>query len=115
MDIEINSIEFDADSTIKLESRKETKRWSKFSNQFVPVVKKLTKHKYKLISGAEKIHIATEKGENTVNCNIVTDLNEEEKGALDLRLSYQGSETCSITLGEKFLEFRELSANYVYE
>tara|TARA_E500000331_G_scaffold351619_1_gene398649 strand:+ start:789 stop:1679 length:891 start_codon:yes stop_codon:yes gene_type:complete len=107
MDIEINSIEFDADSTTKLESRKETKRWSKFSNQFIPVVKKLSKNKYKLISGAEKIHIATEKGELAVNCNIVTDLNEEEKGALDLRLSYQGSETCSITLGEKFLEFRE--------
>ena len=36
MDIEIKKIDFDADSTIKLESRKETKkRWSKFSNQFV--------------------------------------------------------------------------------
>tara|TARA_S200000501_G_C20716942_1_gene696656 strand:- start:76 stop:966 length:891 start_codon:yes stop_codon:yes gene_type:complete len=107
MDIEINSIDFDADSTIKLESRKETKRWSKFSNQFIPVVEKLSKNKYKLISGAEKIHIATEKGEPTVNCNVITELNEEEKGALDLRLSYQGSETCSITLGEKFLEFRK--------
>jgi len=106
MDIEINSIDFDADSTTKLESRKETKRWSKFSNQFIPVVEKLSKNKYKLISGAEKIHIATEKGEPTVNCNVITELNEEEKGALDLRLSYQGSETCSITLGEKFLEFR---------
>ena len=107
MDIEINSIEFDADSTTKLESRKETKRWSKFSNQFIPVVKKLSKNKYKLVSGAEKIHIATEKGESSVNCNIITDLNEEEKGALDLRLSYQGSETCPITLGEKFLDFRK--------
>lgn len=106
MDIEIKNIDFDADSTIKLESRKETKRWSKFSNQFVPVVEKLSKNNYKLISGAEKIHIANEKGESVVNCNIVTDLNEEEKGALNLRLSYQGSETCSITLGEKFLEFR---------
>ena len=106
MDIEIKNIDFDADSTIKLESRKETKRWSKFSNQFVPVVEKLSKNNYKLISGAEKIHIANEKGEPVVNCNIVTELNEEEKGALNLRLSYQGSETCSITLGEKFLEFR---------
>tara|TARA_S200000501_G_scaffold228013_1_gene213815 strand:+ start:245 stop:1135 length:891 start_codon:yes stop_codon:yes gene_type:complete len=106
MDIEIKNIDFDADSTIKLESRKETKRWSKFSNQFVPVVEKLSKNNYKLISGAEKIHIANEKGESVVNCNIVTELNEEEKGALNLRLSYQGSETCSITLGEKFLEFR---------
>ena len=107
MDIEIKNIDFNADSTIKLESRKETKRWSKFSNQFIPVVEKLSKNKYKLISGAEKIHIATEKGESTVNCNVITDLSEEEKGALDLRLSYQGSETCSITLGEKFLEFRK--------
>ena len=56
MDIEIKNIDFDADSTIKLESRKETKRWSKFSNQFVPVVEKLSKNNYKLISGAEKIH-----------------------------------------------------------
>ena len=87
MDIEIKNIDFDADSTIKLESRKETKRWSKFSNQFVPVVEKLSKNNYKLISGAEKIHIANEKGESVVNCNIVTDLNEEEKGALNLRLS----------------------------
>ena len=54
MDIEIKKIDFDADSTIKLESRKETKRWSKFSNQFVPVVEKVGKNKYKLISGAEK-------------------------------------------------------------
>ena len=107
MDIEIKNIDFNADSTIKLESRKETKRWSKFSNQFIPVVKKLSKNKYKLVSGAEKIHIATEKGEASVNCNIITDLNEEEKGALDLRLSYQGSETCPITLGEKFLDFRK--------
>ena len=107
MDIEIKNIDFNADSTIKLESRKETKRWSKFSNQFIPVVKKLSKNKYKLVSGAEKIHIATEKGESSVNCNIITDLNEEEKGALDLRLSYQGSETCPITLGEKFLDFRK--------
>ena len=107
MDIEIKNIDFNADSTIKLESRKETKRWSKFSNQFIPVVEKISKNKYRLISGAEKIHIATEKGESAVNCNIVTDLNEEEKGALDLRLSYQGSETCPITLGEKFLEFRK--------
>ena len=107
MDIEIKNIDFNADSTIKLESRKETKRWSKFSNQFIPVVEKLSKNKYKLVSGAEKIHIATEKGEHTVNCNIITDLNKEEKGALDLRLSYQGSETCPITLGEKFLDFRK--------
>ena len=107
MDIEIKNIDFNADSTIKLESRKETKRWSKFSNQFIPVVEKLSKNKYKLISGAEKIHIATEKGESTVNCNVINHLSEEEKGALDLRLSYQGSETCSITLGEKFLEFRK--------
>ena len=107
MDIEIKNIDFNADSTIKLESRKETKRWSKFSNQFIPVVEKLSKNKYKLVSGAEKIHIATEKGESSVNCNIITDLNEEEKGALDLRLSYQGSETCPITLGEKFLDFRK--------
>ena len=107
MDIEIKNIDFNADSTIKLESRKETKRWSKFSNQFIPVVEKLSKNKYKLVSGAEKIHIATEKGEPSVNCNIITDLNEEEKGALDLRLSYQGSETCPITLGEKFLDFRK--------
>ena len=107
MDIEIKNIDFNADSTIKLESRKETKRWSKFSNQFIPVVEKLSKNKYKLVSGAEKIHIATEKGEASVNCNIITDLNEEEKGALDLRLSYQGSETCPITLGEKFLDFRK--------
>ena len=107
MDIEIKNIDFNADSTIKLESRKETKRWSKFSNQFIPVVEKISKNKYKLISGAEKIHIATEKGEPTVNCNIVTDLNKEEKGALDLRLSYQGSEICPITLGEKFLDFRK--------
>ena len=107
MDIEIKNIDFNADSTIKLESRKETKRWSKFSNQFIPVVEKLSKNKYKLVSGAEKIHIATEKGESSVNCNIITDLNEEEKGALDLRLSYQGSETCPITLGEKFLGFRK--------
>ena len=107
MDIEIKNIDFDADSTVKLESRKETKRWSKFSNQFIPVVEKISKDKYKLISGAEKIHIATEKGEPKVACNIVTDLNEEEKGALDLRLLYQGSETCPITLGERFLEFRK--------
>ena len=107
MDIEIKNIDFNADSTIKLESRKETRRWSKFSNQFIPVVEKLSKNKYKLVSGAEKIHIATEKGESSVNCNIITDLNEEEKGALDLRLSYQGSETCPITLGEKFLDFRK--------
>jgi transcriptional regulator with XRE-family HTH domain len=107
MDIEIKNIDFNADSTIKLESRKETKRWSKFSNQFIPVVEKISKNKYKLVSGAEKIHIANEKGEPAVNCNIITDLNEEEKGALDLRLSYQGSETCPITLGEKFLDFRK--------
>ena len=107
MDIEIKNIDFNADSTIKLESRKETKRWSKFSNQFIPVVEKISKNKYKLISGAEKIHIATEKGEPAVNCNIITDLNDEEKGALDLRLSYQGSEICPITLGEKFLDFRK--------
>jgi DNA-binding XRE family transcriptional regulator len=107
MDIEIKNIDFNADSTIKLESRKETKRWSKFSNQFIPVVEKISKNKYKLVSGAEKIHIANEKGEPVVNCNIITDLNKEEKGALDLRLSYQGSETCPITLGEKFLGFRK--------
>lgn len=107
MDIEIKNIDFNADSTIKLESRKETKRWSKFSNQFIPVVEKISKNKYKLVSGAEKIHIANEKGEPAVNCNIITDLNDEEKGALDLRLSYQGSETCPITLGEKFLDFRK--------
>ena len=107
MDIEIKKIDFDADSTIKLESRKETKRWSKFSNQFVPVVEKVGKNKYKLISGAEKIHIATEKGESKVNCNIIDDLSDEEKGALDLRLLYQGSESCPITLGERFLDFRE--------
>ena len=51
MEIEIKNIDFDADSTIKLESRKETKRWSKFSNQFIPVVEKVGKNKYKLISG----------------------------------------------------------------
>ena len=107
MDIEIKKIDFDADSTIKLESRKETKRWSKFSNQFVPVVEKVGKNKYKLISGAEKIHIATEKGESKVNCNIIDNLSDEEKGALDLRLLYQGSESCPITLGERFLDFRE--------
>ena len=45
MEIEIKNIDFDADSTIKLESRKETKRWSKFSNQFVPVVEKIGKNK----------------------------------------------------------------------
>ncbi len=107
MDIEINNIDFDAESTIKLESRKETKRWSKFSNQFIPVVEKISKNKYKLVSGAEKIHIATEKGESKVNCNIIGDLNDEEKGALNLRLLYQGSESCPITLGERFLKFRE--------
>ena len=48
MDIEIKKIDFDADSTIKLESRKETKRWSKFSNQFVPVVEKVKASLYKL-------------------------------------------------------------------
>ena len=107
MEIKIKYIEFDAESKTKLESRKETKRWSKFSNQFIPVVKKLSKNKYKLISGAEKIHIATEKGEPVVNCNLITELNDEEKGALGLRLLYQGSESCPIILGEKFLSFRE--------
>ena len=38
MDIEIKNIDFNADSTIKLESRKETKRWSKFSNQFLSLI-----------------------------------------------------------------------------
>ena len=33
--------------------------------------------KYKLISGAEKIHIATEKGEPKVTCNIIDDLNDD--------------------------------------
>tara|TARA_B000000609_G_scaffold147258_1_gene130011 strand:- start:332 stop:1222 length:891 start_codon:yes stop_codon:yes gene_type:complete len=106
MEIEIKKIDFDADSKIKLESRKETKRWSKFTNQFIPVVEKVGKDKYKLISGAEKIHIATEKGEPKVNCNIINDLNGEEKGALELRLLYQSSESCPITLGERFLSFR---------
>ncbi|SVE01725.1 uncharacterized protein METZ01_LOCUS454579, partial [marine metagenome] len=39
--INIKNIEFDVASNAKLESRKETKRWSKFSNQFIPVVKKI--------------------------------------------------------------------------
>tara|TARA_B110000438_G_scaffold290378_1_gene326011 strand:- start:190 stop:1077 length:888 start_codon:yes stop_codon:yes gene_type:complete len=102
----IKDIEFDSESNIKLESRKETKRWSKFSNQFVPVVNEISKGKYKLISGAEKIHIAREKGVDSVDCNLLKSLGEEEKGALDLRLVYQGADICPINLGERFLSFR---------
>jgi DNA-binding XRE family transcriptional regulator len=103
----IKNIEFDSESNIKLESRKETKRWSKFANQFVPVVDEISKGKYKLVSGAEKIHIAKEKGANNVECNLLNDLSSEEKGALDLRLLYQGTEICPINLGEQFLSFRK--------
>jgi len=105
--IKILNIEFDAESTAKLESRKETKRWSKFSNQFIPVVDKISSKKYKLVSGAEKIHLATEKGEESVECNLTDDLTSEQKGALDLRLLYQSSDICPINLGEEFLSFRE--------
>jgi DNA-binding XRE family transcriptional regulator len=103
----IKDIEFDSESNTKLESRKETKRWSKFSNQFIPVVDEISKGKYKLVSGAEKIHIAKEKGVNTVDCNLLKNLTKEEKGALDLRLLYQGTEICPINLGEEFLSFRK--------
>ena len=106
MNLMIKNIEFDSESNIKLESRKETKRWSKFANQFVPVVDEISKGKYKLVSGAEKIHIAKEKGANNVECNLLNDLSSEEKGALDLRLLYQGTEICPINLGEQFLSFR---------
>jgi predicted transport protein len=105
--INIANIEFDAESTAKLESRKETKRWSKFSNQFVPVVDKVSNKKYKLVSGAEKIHLANEKGEDSVECNLTSELDFEQKGALDLRLLYQSSDICPINLGEEFLSFRE--------
>ena len=105
--INIANIEFDADSTAKLESRKETKRWSKFSNQFIPVVDKVSNKKYKLVSGAEKIHLANEKGEDSVECNLTSELDLEQKGALDLRLLYQSSDICPINLGEEFLTFRE--------
>ena len=105
--INISNIEFDAESTAKLESRKETKRWSKFSNQFVPVVDKISNKKYKLVSGAEKIHLANEKGEDSVECNLKGELDLEQKGALDLRLLYQSSDICPINLGEEFLSFRE--------
>lgn len=107
MNIDIVDIEFDAESTAKLESRKETKRWSKFSNQFIPVVDKISKNKYKLVSGAEKIHLANEKGAAYVECNLMNDLSKEQKGALELRLLYQRSEICPINLGEEFLSFRE--------
>ena len=107
MKINIVNIEFDAESTAKLESRKETKRWSKFSNQFVPVVNKITNKKYKLVSGAEKIHLANEKGEDSVECNLISELDLEQKGALNLRLLYQSSDICPINLGEEFLSFRE--------
>ena len=107
MKINIINIEFDAESTAKLESRKETKRWSKFSNQFIPVVNEISNKKYKLISGAEKIHLANEKGEDSVECNLINELDLEQKGALDLRLLYQSSEICPINLGEEFLSFRE--------
>ncbi len=107
MKINIANIEFDADSTAKLESRKETKRWSKFSNQFIPVVDKVSNKKYKLVSGAEKINLANEKGEDSVECNLTSELDLEQKGALDLRLLYQSSDICPINLGEEFLSFRE--------
>ncbi|MBM01485.1 MAG: hypothetical protein CL762_02040 [Chloroflexi bacterium] len=107
MKIKIVNIEFNAESTAKLESRKETKRWSKFSNQFIPVVDKVSNKKYKLVSGAEKIHLANEKGEESVECNLTSDLTFEQKGALDLRLLYQSSDICPINLGEEFLSFRE--------
>ena len=107
MKINIVNIEFDAESTAKLESRKETKRWSKFSNQFVPVVNKISNKKYKLVSGAEKIHLANEKGEDSVECNLMSELDLEQKGSLDLRLLYQSSDICPINLGEEFLSFRE--------
>jgi DNA-binding XRE family transcriptional regulator len=102
----IKDIEFDSESNTKLESRKETKRWSKFSNQFIPVVDEISKGKYKLVSGAEKIHIAKEKGSDNVDCNLLKSLSNEEKGALDLRLLYQSTEICPINLGEQFLSFR---------
>jgi len=105
--INIANIEFDAESTAKLESRKENKRWSKFSNQFIPVVNKVSNKKYKLVSGAEKIHLANEKGEDSVECNLASELNLEQKGALSLRLLYQSSDICPINLGEEFLAFRE--------
>ena len=107
MKINIVNIEFDAESTAKLESRKETKRWSKFSNQFIPVVNKISNKKYKLVSGAEKIHLANEKGEDSVECNLMNELDLEQKGSLDLRLLYQSSDICPINLGEEFLSFRE--------
>lgn len=106
MNVMIKDIEFDSESNTKLESRKETKRWSKFSNQFIPVVDEISKGKYKLVSGAEKIHIAKEKGSDNVDCNLLKSLSNEEKGALDLRLLYQSTEICPINLGEQFLSFR---------
>ena len=54
MKINIVNIEFDAESTAKLESRKETKRWSKFSNQFVPVVNKIEGENVTLLGSAQK-------------------------------------------------------------
>ena len=91
-------------------SEVDTDKISKLQNEIDSNLKKiyiLCGKKSLPISGAEKIHIATEKGESKVNCNIIDNLNDEEKGALDLRLLYQGSESCPITLGERFLGFRE--------
>ena len=107
MKINIKNIEFDVASNAKLESRKEAKRWSKFSNQFIPVVKKIKGSKYKLVSGAEKLHLAEEKGELQVECNLMNKLTKEQKGELDLRLLYQSSNICPINLGEEFLSFRK--------
>ena len=107
MEIEIKKIDFDADSTIKLESRKETKRWSKFSNQFVPVVEKFGKNKYKLISVRKKFILPQKRASLKLIVILLMTLMLKKKEHLDLRLLYQGSESCPITLGERFLGFRE--------
>ncbi len=103
MRIPINEI-FPNPDIPKSEKKENSKTHNKFKKN--PVVL-ATDNGYVLLAGTSKISYAKEIGENSIECTVKENINEQEKFELLLSENYHSSLMSPMDLGGSFIKYRE--------